>query len=138
MTLISCVTILGRGVDRAEAVLPTAALQLSNGESTYAAPAWFGLRIPEDADATYLPIRVPSGRADGCEDVTVDDVPEGGGFVLVVERGNCFFDTKALAAQAAGAAGIIVMNSIEGIYQVCVCVGRVWTQLAFFHVCRRP
>lgn len=114
----ACVT-LSAGVNRtAEAVLPTAAIQLSDGESTYAAPAWFGLQVSEGADATYLPIRVPSGRADGCEDVTVDDAPEGG-FVLVVERGNCFFDTKAIAAQEAGAKGLIVMNSVEGIYQVC-------------------
>lgn len=101
-----------------EAVMPTAGLRLSNGRATYAAPAWFGLQVPEEEDASYLPLRVPSGGADGCEDVRVDDAPEGG-FVLLVERGNCYFDVKALAAQVAGAEGLVVMNSLEGIYQVC-------------------
>lgn len=99
------------------AVTPTAGLRLSNGVTAYAAPAWFGLQVPEEDDATYLPLRVPEGDADGCSDVSVEDAPEGG-FVLLVERGNCFFDVKALAAQEAGAEGLVVMNSVEGIYQV--------------------
>lgn len=101
------------------AVMPTAGIRLSNGEAAYAAPAWFGLQVPEEGDASYFPLRVPSGDADGCEDVSVEDPPEGG-FALLVERGNCFFDIKALAAQEAGAKALVVMNSVEGIYQVCV------------------
>ena len=97
--------------------MPTASLRLSNGETAYASPAWFGLQIPEEENASYLPLRVPSGDADGCEDVQVEDAPDGG-FVLLVERGKCFFDVKALAAQEAGAKGLVVMNSLEGIYQV--------------------
>lgn len=100
-----------------QAVMPTTSLRFSNGDMAYASPAWFGLQIPEEKDASYLPLRVPSGDADGCEDVQVDDAPSGG-FVLLVERGNCFFDVKALAAQEAGAKGLVVMNSLEGIYQV--------------------
>lgn len=100
-----------------KAVMPTASLRLSDGGAAFASPAWFGLRIPEEGEASYLPLRVPSGDADGCEDVEVDDAPSGG-FVLLVERGNCYFDVKALAAQEAGAKGLVVMNSLEGIYQV--------------------
>lgn len=99
-----------------QAVMPTASLRLSDGVTAYASPAWFGLQIPEEKEASYLPLRVPSGDADGCEDVQVDDAPSGG-FVLLVERGNCFFDVKALAAQEAGAKGLVVMNSLAGIYQ---------------------
>lgn len=101
-----------------ESVLPTAVLRLSDGSSTYAAPAWFGSGLPDQNDASYLPLRVPSGSKDGCGEVQVEDVPAQGEFVLLVERGNCFFDTKALAAQEAGASGLIVMNSLQGIYQV--------------------
>lgn len=109
----------GVNVNLVEAVLPTGELRLSGGDIAYAAPAWFGLQLPEEGEASYLPLRVPRGSADGCGDVTVDDPPaDGSGFVLLVERGNCFFDVKALAAQEAGAEGLVVMNSIEGIYQV--------------------
>ena len=110
----------GNLLTRVEAVLPTASLRLTNGGRVYASAAWFGLQIPEEEDATFLPLRVPSGDADGCEGVSVDDAPSGG-FVLLVERGNCFFDVKALAAQEAGAKGLVVMNSLEGIYQVRWC-----------------
>lgn len=110
---------LAAGFDSAEAVLPTGELRLADGSTAYAAPAWFGLQLPEEKEATYLPLRVPKSDADGCGKVTVEDPPEGGGgFVLLVERGNCFFDAKALAAQEAGAEGLVVMNSVEGIYQV--------------------
>lgn len=103
---------------RVDAVIPTASLRLSTGEITYAAPAWFGIQPPEQEEASYLPLRIPTGDFDGCLDVSVDDPPSEG-FVLLVERGHCFFDVKALAAQKAGALGLIVMNSVEGIYQVC-------------------
>lgn len=111
--------LLAAGFDSAEAVLPTGELRLADGSTAYAAPAWFGLQLPEEEQATYLPLRVPKSDADGCGKVTVEDPPaDGGGFVLLVERGNCFFDAKALAAQEAGAEGLVVMNSVEGIYQV--------------------
>lgn len=115
---VTATTILG-GVELAEAVVPTGELRLAGGGTAYAAPAWFGLQLPEEDEAKYLPLRVPKGAADGCGEVTVDDPPaDGGGFVLLVERGNCYFDVKALAAQEAGAEGLVVMNSVEGIYQV--------------------
>lgn len=102
-----------------EAVIPSAGLRISDGGLAYASPAWFGIPIPEEGDAEFLPLRVPSGDADGCDNVTVEDIPEeGGGFVLVLERGNCFFDVKALNAQEAGAKGVVVMNTVKGIYQV--------------------
>lgn len=115
--LLVTISVVGVHVD---AVTPTAGIKLSNGGTTYAAPAWFGLQIPEEEEASYLPLRSPSGSQHGCEDVKVDDAPSGG-FVLLVERGNCFFDAKALAAQEAGAQGLVVMNSVEGIYQVRSC-----------------
>ncbi len=110
------------GAGLVEAVLPTGELRLSDGGSAYAAPAWFGLQLPEEDEAESLPLRVPAGDADGCSEVTVADAPAEG-FVLLVERGNCFFDVKAVKAQEAGAKGLVVRNSVEGIYQVGV--GRV-------------
>lgn len=102
------------------AVLPTAGLRMSDGQSTYASPAWFGLPLPEEKDASYTPIRVPKSSQYGCDGkVEVEDVPEEGGFLLLLERGHCTFDVKAVAAQEAGAEGVIVMNTLEGIYQVC-------------------
>lgn len=120
-SLFLLATRLQGGINLVQAVLPTGELRLSDGDTAYAAPAWFGLQLPEEGGASYLPLRVPQGAADGCGDVTVDNPPaDGGGFVLLVERGNCFFDAKALAAQEAGAEGLVVMNSVEGIYQVGV------------------
>lgn len=118
LLFVTATTLLGC-VDLAVAVLPTGELRLAGGGTAYAAPAWFGLQLPEEEEAKYLPLKVPKGASDGCGEVTVDDPPaDGGGFVLMVERGNCFFDVKALAAQEAGAEGLVVMNSVEGIYQV--------------------
>ncbi|CAM9516340.1 unnamed protein product [Ascophyllum nodosum] len=102
--------------NRVDAVVPTASLRVSSGETAYAAPAWFGPQPLDQEDAIYMPLRVPSGEFDGCKDVSVDDQPTAG-FALLVERGHCFFDVKALAAQTAGARGIVVMNSLRGIYQ---------------------
>lgn len=101
-------------------MLPSASVSLSDGQSVYAAPAWFGLRLPDEKDASFVPIRVPSSAPNGCGPVEVEDFPAVGGFVLLVERGGCLFEAKALAAQDAGASGLIVMNSLEGIYQVLV------------------
>ena len=39
------------------------------------------------------------------------------GFYLLVSRGNCSFIDKAIAAKNVGALGVVVYNSIEGIYQ---------------------
>ena len=116
-TAVVAATTLHGNVHLVEAVLPTGELRLSGGDTAYAAPAWFGLQLPEEEEASYLPLRVPQGSADGCGVVMVED-PPADGFVLLVERGNCFFDEKALAAQEAGAEGLVVMNSVEGIYQV--------------------
>lgn len=134
LLLLLATTLLARP---SEAVLPTGELRLADGSSAYAAPAWFGLQLPEKEEATYLPLRVPeSGGADGCGDVTVDSPPAGGaGFVLLVERGNCFFDEKALAAQEAGAEGLVVMNTVEGIYQVRACVLQLQVVLDVDSVC---
>lgn len=103
----------------AAAVLASARVSLSDGQYVYAAPAYFGWPLPDEKDATFVPIRVPSSAANGCGPVEVD-APSTEGFVLLVERGGCLFEAKALAAQEAGASGLIVMNSLEGIYQVGV------------------
>ncbi|RLO00813.1 hypothetical protein DYB28_000146 [Aphanomyces astaci] len=41
-------------------------------------------------------------------------------FILVVERGNCTFTEKALAAQQIGAAAVIIADTVEAIYNTTV------------------
>ncbi|ETW10230.1 hypothetical protein H310_00585 [Aphanomyces invadans] len=44
----------------------------------------------------------------------------GSRFILLVERGNCTFTEKALAAQQAGAAAVIIADTVEAIYNSSV------------------
>jgi len=50
---------------------------------------------------------------DGC---SRDDFGAVRGLIALVERGDCFFAQKAANAQAAGAAGVLVYNTDEGIF----------------------
>jgi Zn-dependent M28 family amino/carboxypeptidase len=50
---------------------------------------------------------------DGCSQ---DDFGAVRGLIALVERGDCFFAQKAANAQAAGAAGVLVYNTEEGLF----------------------
>ncbi|MBW9204617.1 M20/M25/M40 family metallo-hydrolase [Mumia sp. zg.B17] len=50
----------------------------------------------------------PNSNTSGCEASDFADFPEGG--IALVQRGTCGFTVKVLNAQAAGAAGVVVMN----------------------------
>jgi signal peptide peptidase-like protein 2B len=98
------------------AVLPTSELiwggeDLAQTNLLYAALAAFGpLTAPKD-DALFVPL-IAGGSACNLSMTMPIDPP----FILVAERGNCTFDSKALAAQTAGASGIVVVNTLEGVY----------------------
>jgi hypothetical protein len=53
------------------------------------------------------------GSGDGC---SADDFGAVRGLIALVERGTCFFSVKAANAQRAGAIGLIVFNSEEGLF----------------------
>ncbi|WP_284698684.1 PA domain-containing protein [Flavobacterium lacisediminis] len=50
--------------------------------------------------------------SNGCE--TVTNAAALNGKIALIRRGTCSFVTKILAAQAAGAVGVIVMNNVDG------------------------
>ncbi|WP_395695844.1 M36 family metallopeptidase [Nocardioides sp.] len=51
-----------------------------------------------------------TSATDGCESAVTDV----GNKIAVVDRGNCSFQTKSVNAQAAGAVGLVVINSVSG------------------------
>ncbi|KGN40678.1 aminopeptidase Y [Knoellia aerolata DSM 18566] len=66
-----------------------------------------GVLFPVDLrlDAPTLP---PSTSTSGCEASDFTGMPTGA--IALVQRGTCGFNVKVLNAQAAGAAGVVVMN----------------------------
>jgi Zn-dependent M28 family amino/carboxypeptidase len=50
----------------------------------------------------------PNSNTSGCETADFAGFPAGG--IALMQRGSCGFNVKALNAQAAGAAGVIIMN----------------------------
>ena len=97
-------------------VTPIAEIYLKSiGTSVYATPAKFSSDLPSDLnDADYNRLFEPTNDNDGCAP-DVPHVPHGV-FYLLVSRGNCSFAAKTEAAENVGASGIIVYNSLEGIY----------------------
>ncbi|KAF4748970.1 hypothetical protein FOZ62_000424, partial [Perkinsus olseni] len=72
-------------------------------------PPWF-------FNLTAAPVAVPQGSSDGCkafEAPAAARIAERRGipWIAVARRGNCFFQNKTVNAQAAGASGLIVVNS---------------------------
>ncbi|CAM9990627.1 unnamed protein product, partial [Choristocarpus tenellus] len=105
------------GLSPSVAVIPTSMVEVSTGYIAFASPAWFGPQVPEKGQSSWLTVLMPTSSADACEEVEVDVPEEGEDFYLLSDRGNCAFEAKAIAAEAVGAKGLLVMNSLEGIYQ---------------------
>ncbi len=97
-------------------VTPIAELYLKSvTETIYAAPAKFSSDLPSTIyNADYNRLFEPINDNDGC-DPELPHIPHGI-FYLLVSRGNCSFASKTEAAEKVGASGIIVYNSLEGIY----------------------
>ncbi|MFY1830380.1 M36 family metallopeptidase [Myxococcus fulvus] len=72
--------------------------------------AEFGSRRFERTGRLVLAEDAAEPRLDGC-DAIQNDVT---GAIVLVERGNCNYEVKAVNAEAAGAAGLIVINHTPG------------------------
>lgn len=121
---ISCyglaVLTIGALISCADGVIPLAEITTSKvlGTTTviYGALSSFGGSLNEEKDAQFTRLVKPTNGLDGCN--PIPPVLKGiQGFYLLVSRGNCTFLEKTIAAQKAGASGILVYNSLESIYQ---------------------
>lgn len=102
-----------------DSIIPIAEVKIQHSDSFfYAAPANFGKSLKSQDEALYRTVvQVTGVNKDLCSlnsntfiDTGRDD------FYLLVPRGNCSFETKTVHAQRLGASGIIIYNSLEGIY----------------------
>ena len=59
-------------------------------------------------DLVIPPVGDANGNTSGCEDSDFLGFPTGG--IALMQRGSCGFAVKALNAQEAGAAGVVIMN----------------------------
>ena len=82
----------------------------------YGAPSSFGSSLSEEKDAVFIRLVKPVSGFDGCNPIA-PTFRSNQNYYLFVGRGNCSFYDKAIAASNAGASGVVVFNSIEGIYQ---------------------
>jgi hypothetical protein len=93
---------------------------LGQAEALYFAPGNISksrLHLKKDAEIHRL--LIPTKGATGCdvEKISVPSfLPSDEKFVLLLEAGQCSFYKKGIAAQRAGAAGVIVANTVRGIY----------------------
>jgi hypothetical protein len=102
------------------AILPTAAIQVTTAQgetfNLLASQASFGsypLESPE-RNAAHALVAAPSDNAHLCDNSTTTRIAGGG--LVMVPRGLCTFELKALIAQRLGAAGVIVYGSLESRY----------------------
>jgi len=103
------------------AVIPTGELTtrkiLGTTTIVYVAPGAFSSNLNDETDAVFMRLIKPiAGTEDGCNPV-VPALRNRPDFYLLVARGNCSFIDKATAAKNAGALGVVVYNSLQGIYQ---------------------
>ena len=100
------------------AITPTGELQIRQSSTViYLAPGNFGDDLPDSGDTIYRKLVRPLGDSDGCSPEVPTLFPKNSQFYLLVQRGNCTFTDKAIAAENVGAKGVIIYNSLEGIYQ---------------------
>jgi hypothetical protein len=102
-------------------VIPTGELTtrkiLGTTTIVYVAPGAFSSNLNDETDAVFMRLIKPiAGTEDGCNPV-VPALRNRPDFYLLVARGNCSFIDKATAAKNAGALGVVVYNSLQGIYQ---------------------
>jgi len=104
--------ILSKGLS----IIPDGQLVVSNGGGDcYCAPASFGRELPSRSKAPLDYLFLPSSNSQGCDAIQgINPLSE---FILLMERGNCTFTDKAMNAQKAGASGVIIYNSLKGLYR---------------------
>lgn len=120
ISTISVAFVVGICIPCSLAVIPLGELTTRKllGTSTviYGAPASFSESLSEEKDAVFVRLVKPISGFDGC-DPTPPTIKNNQNFYLLVSRGNCSFLDKTIAASNIGASGVVVFNSIEGIYQ---------------------
>lgn len=98
-------------------ITPSGEMKIRQKDSIiYVAASTFGGELNDESETTYKKLVKPIGDDDGCSPV-IPRLQHNSQFYLLVARGNCSFVDKAIAAETAGAKGIVIYNSIEGIYQ---------------------
>ena len=80
------------------------------------APGSFSSALISETDSVFIRLVKPTSGLDGCNPIA-PPLRNNLGFYLLVSRGNCSFIDKAIAAKNAGALGVVVYNSLQGIYQ---------------------
>jgi len=102
-------------------IVPTGIIQtvFTSGERIFCAPGAFGKKLLEREEAILRPANTivrPEKNLDGCSHhYHASDMLSN--YYWLVERGTCSFEQKAINAYSSGASGIIVHNSIKGIYR---------------------
>mmetsp|Transcript_9476 Transcript_9476/g.17182 ORF Transcript_9476/g.17182 Transcript_9476/m.17182 type:complete len:753 (-) Transcript_9476:120-2378(-) len=130
-----------------EAVLPTAAIDVSVGGAPdlqvtlLAAQASFGVWPAMGAfqNPTWHPLRPPSDNALLCQEVPRHGKQNTAGKgVMMVPRGDCTFERKALAAQRLGAQGMILYGSLDSRYSYNASTSQViWPQNLYDYDCSK-
>ena len=91
---------------------PSTLQQLTPVNATYETGAFTGSG-PGDVTAAVTPVDVqlttPNTNTSGCEAADFAGFPAGN--IALIQRGTCTFAVKALNAEAAGAAGVIIFNA---------------------------
>ncbi|KAG3169784.1 hypothetical protein PI124_g3301 [Phytophthora idaei] len=121
---------------RALAVLPTGILSLdllpqspleppafAEQLCSPSAAAGWGVSLPARFDSRWKTlVQIPVSNRDGCASYQLqpDTATSVHGSVVLVDRGNCSFVTKALKAQAAGAKGLIIRGTKRAVYEAIV------------------
>lgn len=117
---ISITFIFGHLLQKVTAVIPLAEITtrkvLGTTTVVYGAKSTFSDSLSEEKDALFMRLVKPLSGTDGCDPVA-PGLKGLQGFHLLVSRGNCTFLEKAIAAYNIGASGVVVYNSLEGIYQ---------------------
>eukprot|EP01041_Mallomonas_annulata_P000605 gene605-1168_t len=107
-------------LDYSSAIIPSGVLQsaLPTQQALYCAPGSFSSKLPNQND-NLVPqtVLIPKNNKDGCKVETASQNLLTNNFVWLVERGGCNFIDKGKHAAQAGASGLIVYNSLKGIYQ---------------------
>lgn len=96
-------------------VIPTGQIKIyGRSDYLYGAPGSFSSSLP--SYTSYGRLLEPTNAADGCEPI-ITKLAKSVQYYLLVSRGVCSFQDKQSAAYYAGAKGVIVYNTLEGIYQ---------------------
>ncbi len=105
---------------RGESVIPFGQLQLRYHTWTLPFSPALGseAKLPRVEDAEYQRLILPRHGEIGCESTISlsNSLPNSAKFVILLERGECAYYRKALIAQRAGASGVLIANTVRGVY----------------------